>query len=292
LIAAGVKAVVAGMKDPNPLVSGRGFRELKRAGIAVRCGLLEAECRALNEAFIKHISRGLPFVTLKLAASLDGKIATSSGDSQWISGEQSRVAVHRLRNKVDAVLVGAGTVIADNPLLTCRIPGGRNPWRIVVDRRLRISPAARLLHHPDREKTVIVTGLHAPARRARSLELMGVQVVRVAERKSGIVWRAALRKLASMGMQSILIEGGAAVAASALKENAIDRVLFFYAPKLIGGDGRPMIDGLSIDSAERALRLECLQLSRSGEDIVVSGYVNAGRAGARSLRSMRHGLEK
>jgi diaminohydroxyphosphoribosylaminopyrimidine deaminase/5-amino-6-(5-phosphoribosylamino)uracil reductase len=273
LITAGVKSVVAGIKDPNPRVAGRGFRELKRAGITVRAGLLEAECRALNEAFVKYMTRGVPFVTLKLAASLDGKIATATGDSHWISGEESRHIVHRLRDRVDAVLVGSGTVIADDPQLTCRMKGGRNPWRVVLDRRLRVSPAAQLLRQRDPEKTLIITSRRAPARRAQALEAPGARVLRVAERNGKLRWRAILKKLASLGIQSILIEGGAAIAASALKEKGVDKILFFYAPKLIGGDGRAMIDGLGIRLANRALKLNRFAVTRSGDDLMVSGYI-------------------
>ncbi|HEX2226071.1 MAG TPA: bifunctional diaminohydroxyphosphoribosylaminopyrimidine deaminase/5-amino-6-(5-phosphoribosylamino)uracil reductase RibD [Candidatus Binatia bacterium] len=273
LIAAGIKSVVAGMRDPNPLVAGRGFRELKRAGIAIRYGVLEDECRELNEAFVKYITRGLPFVTLKLAASLDGKIATQSGDSRWISGEKSRATVHKLRDKVDAVLVGSGTVIADDPLLTCRIPGGRNPRRVVLDGRLRIPPAARVLRQPDREKTLIITSRRAPVRRERALAAQGAQILRVPERDGTLSWRAVLNQLASLGIQSILIEGGAATAASALKEKAVDKILLFYAPKIIGGDGRVMIDRLGIRSANEALQVRRFAIARSGEDILLTGYL-------------------
>src|SRR5262249_40945526 len=145
LIRAGVKEVVAGMTDPNPLVGGRGFRELKRAGIKVRVGLLEQECRTLKKPFIKSITQRLPFFILKLAASMDGKIAAVTGDARWISGETSRRLVHKLRNQVDAIVAGVGTVVADDPQLTCRIPHGRNPWRVILDSRLRIPLAASLL---------------------------------------------------------------------------------------------------------------------------------------------------
>jgi len=273
LIRAGVKAVIAGMRDPNPLVSGRGFRELRRAGIAVYAGLLEDECRALNEAFIKFISQGLPFVILKLAASLDGKIATLNGDSQWISGEQSRDLVHRLRNQVDAVLVGSGTVIADDPQLTCRIAGGRNPWRVVLDRRLRISPSARLFRLPDPEKTLVLTSQRGAATRVRALEARGAKVLRLAERGGKIPWGAILKVLARQGIQSLMIEGGAATAAAALKDNAVDKVLFFYAPKIIGGDGRVMIEGLGTQSVKESLPVRRLEFAKSGSDIVVSGYL-------------------
>jgi diaminohydroxyphosphoribosylaminopyrimidine deaminase/5-amino-6-(5-phosphoribosylamino)uracil reductase len=273
LIAAGIKSVVAGMQDPNPLVAGRGFRDLKNAGITVRAGLLEEECRALNEAFVKYITLGLPFVSLKLAASLDGKIATASGDSHWISGEESRAIVHRLRDQVDAVLVGSGTVLADDPQLTCRIKGGRNPWRVVLDRRLRTSPAARLLRQRDPKKTLIVTSRRAPARRARALAARGARVLRVGERNGKLPWLTVLKQLASYGIQSVLIEGGAAVAASALKEKAVDKILFFYAPKIIGGDGRVMIDRLGIKSAKASVKLQRVEVTRSGGDIMVSGYL-------------------
>jgi diaminohydroxyphosphoribosylaminopyrimidine deaminase/5-amino-6-(5-phosphoribosylamino)uracil reductase len=273
LIAAGIKSVVAGMQDPNPLVAGRGFHELRRAGINVRAGLLENESRALNEAFIKYITRGLPFVTLKLAASLDGMIATASGDSHWISGEDSRHTVHRLRAQMDAVLVGSGTVLTDDPQLTCRIRGGRNPWRVVLDRRLRISPAAQLLRQRDPEKSLIITGRNAPARLARALEARGARVLRLPDRHGKFAWSAILKKLASLEIQSVLIEGGAAVAASALKADAVDKILFFYAPKIIGGDGRVMIAGLGIQSADKSLKLNRLQTRRSGVDIMVSGYL-------------------
>ena len=273
LIAAGIKSVVAGMEDPNPLVHGQGLRELKRAGITVRAGLLETECRALNEAFIKYTTRGLPFVTLKLAASLDGKIATSSGDSHWISSAASRNFVHRLRNQVDAVLVGSGTVIADDPQLTCRIRGGRNPWRIILDRRLRISPAAQLFRQDDPEKTLIVTSRRAPAGRARALAARGARLLSLPERHGKMSWSALLKKLAALEIQSVLIEGGATIAASALKEKAVDKILFFYAPKIIGGDGRPMIDSLGVRLVKRSLDLEGLELRRSGGDIMVSAYL-------------------
>ncbi|HEX9454302.1 MAG TPA: bifunctional diaminohydroxyphosphoribosylaminopyrimidine deaminase/5-amino-6-(5-phosphoribosylamino)uracil reductase RibD, partial [Candidatus Binatia bacterium] len=149
LIKAGVKEVVAGMADPNPLVAGRGFTKLRRAGIKVRVGVHEKECRILLEAFAKFITRRLPFVTLKLAATLDGKIASSSGDSQWVSGAESRALVHRWRNEYDAVLVGGETVRADDPQLTCRIAGGRNPYRIILDSRLRLALTSQLLRQKD-----------------------------------------------------------------------------------------------------------------------------------------------
>ena len=273
LIRAGIKEVVAGMTDPNPLVAGRGFRQLRRAGIRVRSGLLEEECRILNEAFVKYITRRLPFVTLKLAATLDGKIAAATGDARWISGPASRNRVHQLRNQVDAVLVGAETVLTDDPQLTCRLAGGRNPWRVVLDGRLRIPLSARLLRHADAHRTIVVTSDAAPSRKVRALEAVGVQVWQFPLRRGEIHWPSLLRRLAASGIVSLLVEGGATVAASALKARAVDKILFFYAPKILGGDGRVMIDSLNIRRVSQARAVQRLSVHPSDGDLMVSGYL-------------------
>jgi diaminohydroxyphosphoribosylaminopyrimidine deaminase/5-amino-6-(5-phosphoribosylamino)uracil reductase len=275
LISAGIHEVVAGMKDPNPLVAGLGFRQLRRAGIRVRAGILEEECRALNEAFVKYITKRLPFVTLKLAATLDGKIAAASGDARWITGPVSRERVHQLRNQMDAVLVGADTVLNDDPQLTCRIAGGRNPWRVILDGRLRLPLSAQLLRLSDAEKTIIATSRSAAAAKVRALRARGVQVWPFRLRKGEIVWRDLLRKLAQVGIVSVLVEGGATVAASALRAHAVDKILFFYAPKILGGDGRAMIDGLKIRRAADALRVDPPRVEQSGEDLLVTGYLSS-----------------
>lgn len=273
LIRAGIKEVVAGMSDPNPRVAGRGFKKLRRAGIAVRIGLLAAECRTLLEAFTKFITKRMPFVTLKLAATLDGKIATASGDSHWISGAQSRALVHRWRNEMDAVLVGAATVRADDPQLTCRIPGGRNPYRVVLDGRLRIPLTAQLFKQKDAAKTIIATTAGASAARVRAIEGLGALVWRLPARDHRVAWQPLLKKLAAQGIVSMLIEGGAAVAASALKHKIVDKVEFFYAPRIIGGDGRVMIDSLAIGKMARAFQLKNLSVRKLGNDLLVSGYL-------------------
>lgn len=270
---AGIKEVVAGTKDPNPLVAGRGFRQLRRAGIRVRVGLLEAECVELIVAFAKFITKRLPFVMLKLAATLDGKIATTTGEARWISGEESRKTVHRLRNEVDALLVGSVTVRADDPQLTCRVAGGRNPWRVVLDSRLRLPLAAKILHQPDPEKTIVATAINASTKKARAIEALGAQVWRLPLRKGRIAWRPLLKKLASAGIVSVMIEGGAAVAASALKDKVVDKVWFFYAPKILGGDARVMIDGLNLRRVRQAISLKRIEIKRSGADLLVIGYL-------------------
>jgi diaminohydroxyphosphoribosylaminopyrimidine deaminase / 5-amino-6-(5-phosphoribosylamino)uracil reductase len=273
LISAGIKEVVAGMKDPNPLVAGRGFRQLRRAGIQVRIGLLEQECRTLNEAFVKYITRRLPFVTLKLAASLDGKIATVTGDARWISSEDSRRLVHQLRNQVDAVVAGVGTVIADDPQLTCRISRGRNPWRVILDSHLRIPLSAKLLRQRDPGKNIIVTGHRSAHKKIHALECLGARVWRVRLRHGKIPWRAILRRLAAQGVIDVMIEGGATTAAWALQEKAVDKILFFYASMILGGDGRVMIDGLGVKRVSRAIRIQSMEVRKSGTDTLVSGYL-------------------
>jgi diaminohydroxyphosphoribosylaminopyrimidine deaminase/5-amino-6-(5-phosphoribosylamino)uracil reductase len=273
LIRAGVKEVVVGMKDPNPLVAGRGLRQLRRAGVRVRYGVLEAECQSLNEAFTKFITRKIPFVMVKLAASLDGKIAAATGDARWISDRGSRAIVHQLRNRVDAVLVGAGTVLADNPKLTCRSAGGRDPWRLVMDARLRIPLNARLLRQREPGKNIIVTVRRAPNNKVRALEALGAKVWRFPPRRGQIPWLPLLKRLASIGIASVLVEGGATTAASALRDKVVDKLLLFYAPKILGGDGRVMIDTLGIKRVRNAIRLKRVEVQRSGADLLVSGYL-------------------
>ena len=273
LISAGVKEVVAGMEDPNPLVGGKGFRQLRRAGIRVRAGILEEECRRLNEAFIKYITRRLPFVTLKLAASLDGKIAAVTGDARWISSEDSRRAVHRLRNRMDAVVVGVETVIADDPQLTCRISNGRNPCRVILDSRLRIPLSAQLLRQPDPEKNIIVTGDRSRRKKINALEALGARVWQVKLRRGRIPWATIVKRLAEQGALSVMIEGGATTATWALQEKVVDRILFFYAPMILGGDGRVMIDRLGVKRVKQAIRIQDMQVRKFGADALVCGYL-------------------
>jgi diaminohydroxyphosphoribosylaminopyrimidine deaminase / 5-amino-6-(5-phosphoribosylamino)uracil reductase len=278
VIRAGIREVVCGTRDPNPLVAGRGFRQLRRAGVIVRSGILEPQCRMLIESFAKFITQRLPFVTLKLAASLDGKIAVASGDARWISGAESRRAVHGLRNRLDAVVIGSGTLKADDPQLTCRIEGGRNPWRVVLDSRLSISLSAQILHQKDPDKTIIVSTAGAPAAKARAIEALGSRVWRFPAGRGGVSWFPVLRKLAAMGVVNVLIEGGAKVAASALQEKVVDKVIFFYAPKIIGGDGVAMIGDLGIRRVRQALELEDLRFAKSGKDLLVTGYLRRAKS--------------
>jgi diaminohydroxyphosphoribosylaminopyrimidine deaminase/5-amino-6-(5-phosphoribosylamino)uracil reductase len=271
VIRAGVKRVVVGLADPNPLVSGSGIRKLRRTGIQVEVGLLREECLRLNEAFCKYITRRLPFVILKLAASLDGKIATSTGDSRWITGEPARRYVHSLRNQVDAVLVGAGTVIADDPQLTCRISSGRNPLRVIVDGRFRIPTTARLLREPG--KTIVVTGPRALLRKVRAIERRGAEVWRFPLSDGAVPFAPLLRELGKREIVSVMIEGGATTAGRALAEKVVDKVCFFYAPKIIGGDGMAMIAPFGVRKMSHSRRINRIEVARVGKDFLVTGYL-------------------
>jgi diaminohydroxyphosphoribosylaminopyrimidine deaminase / 5-amino-6-(5-phosphoribosylamino)uracil reductase len=274
LIEAGIKRVVVGMVDPNPLVQGRGLRRLRRAGIAVATGVLREECERLNEDFVCFIRTGRPFVTLKLAASLDGRIAAASGDSQWISGEQSRRVVHELRNRVDAILVGAETVRNDDPRLTCRMRGGRDPLRVVLDGRLSIMPSARVCTQPSTAPTLIATSEdHGRGEKQAQLEAQGVQVVCLPGKNGQVPLRPLLVELGRRGHKSVLIEGGGRIAAAALREGVVDKVLFFYAPLLLGGEGRAMIGPLGIDRVAAGQKLHTITVERIGKDILVAAYI-------------------
>lgn len=271
---AGLKRVVVGMVDPNPLVRGRGLRHLRRAGVEVRTGVLQERCERLNEDFATFIQTGRPMVTLKLAASLDGRIATANGNSKWISGELSRRLVHEMRNRVDAILVGAGTVHADDPQLTCRLRGGRDPLRVIVDGSLSISPTARVCTQVSAAKTlVITTENNGLSRRREELEKKGVEVLCLPGERGCIRFLPLLQELGRRGLKHVMIEGGGQIAACALKEGVVDKVLFFYGPKLLGGEGRPMIGPLSVDRVAAGLKLHTIELHQLKDDVLVTGYI-------------------
>ncbi len=273
IIEAGLKRVVAACLDPNPEVNGAGVRRLRAAGIEVEVGAMEAEARRLNEAYCKHIATGLPFVALKAAMSLDGKIATAAGESQWITGERARAAAHRLRARHDAVMVGIGTALADDPELTVRRARGRRPLRVVVDSRARTHPTARLLAAETRPPVIAVTR-RAPRTRVARLERAGARVWVVGSRRGEVDLKRLMRLLGAEGIQSVLVEGGGTLAAGALAARLVDRVYFFVAPKLIGGAGAPTpVDGAGVSRLSRAWRLGNLRTRRLGEDLLVTGDI-------------------
>ncbi len=272
LVEAGVARVFVGMVDPNPLVSGNGIGRLRGAGVEVIAGILEKECGRINEAFVKHVTTGLPFVILKSAMTMDGKTATSSGDSKWITSEKSRGYVHKLRAVVDGIMVGVGTVIADDPQLTCRAAGKRkDPVRVIVDSRLRIPAGARILRLESESKTCIATVLRH-SEKIDDLRKLGVEIISCREKDGRVDLLDLFRILGGMGIQSLLLEGGRELAGEAVRLGLIDKFLLFYAPKLVGGEGHGLFGGMGANRMSEARKLRDLQIHRFGEDFMVEGY--------------------
>jgi diaminohydroxyphosphoribosylaminopyrimidine deaminase/5-amino-6-(5-phosphoribosylamino)uracil reductase len=273
VIEAKVRRVVIGMEDPNPLVTGRGLKSLKKAGLDVEVGVLEKECRRLNEAFCKYILKKEPFVILKVAATLDGKIATREGDSKWISGETSRHFVHRMRDQVDGVVVGIGTVLKDDPQLTARIKKGRDPYRIILDSRLRIPEDAKVIGNSP-SKTIIATTELAARDKIERLEKKGVRILTLDSKQGRVDLKNCLSKLGEMGMMSLLVEGGSQVNGSFLDEGLIDKILFFLSPKLIGDrEALGIFGGSGKANLKETIPLNELRVRRMGEDILIEGYL-------------------
>ena len=273
VIEAKVKRVVIGMEDPNPLVRGRGLESLKRAGLDVEVGILEKECRRLNEAFCKYILKKEPFVILKVAATLDGKMATREGDSKWISGETSRQFVHRMRDQVDGVLVGIGTVLKDDPQLTTRIKKGRDPYRIILDSRLRIPEEAKVIGNSP-SKAIIATTELADRDKIERLEKRGVRILILDSKQGRVDLKNCLSKLGEMGMMSLLVEGGSQVNGSFLDEGLIDKILLFLSPKLIGDrEALGIFGGSGKANLKETIPLNELRVRRMGEDILIECYV-------------------
>lgn len=274
IIRAGIARVVASMIDPNPQVCGRGLAELRRAGIRVEVGLAEEEARRLNEKFIRYITSGRPFVHLKIAMSLDGRIAAASGHSRWITGEVSRHAVQQLRYEYDAILVGIGTVLADDPELSFRLdrPRHRPLVRVVLDSHLRIPPTARLVRTARKWPLWIFT-TEAPQEKARLLSEQGAEVIPVPARAGRVDLHAVLHELCQREITSLLVEGGAEVHAAFLREGLADKLTVFIAPKIIGGRGAiPAVGGEDILTLDRALRMQIQSVARSGEDVEITAY--------------------
>jgi diaminohydroxyphosphoribosylaminopyrimidine deaminase/5-amino-6-(5-phosphoribosylamino)uracil reductase len=268
LIKAGVKRVVVGMRDPNPRVSGGGLAALEQAGIDISHGVLEDACRALNLPFIKHITTGMPYVTYKSAMTLDGNIATITGESRWISCEESRKYVHRMRSRMDAVMVGVDTVIADNPQLTVRHVRGKNPLRVIVDTRLRTPESVIVLSEPLSAKTIIATTESNPRVHLRYLK-QGASIIVCKADEGRVSMTDLLEKLGAMGVQSILLEGGSRLAGTMLQQGLIDDLVFFMAPKLIGGNGFAPFTLKEMTSMDQAFRLVFTDVSRSGTDLLI-----------------------
>jgi len=271
LIAAGLRQVVVAVEDPDPRVSGEGLRRLRAAGLEVETGPCAAEASEVNAGFFCRLRLGRPLVTLKLATSLDGRIATRSGESQWITGPPARERAHALRAAHDAIMVGTGTVIADDPRLTCRLPGlgHRSPVRVVIDRHLRIPPTARLAGEARDVPTWVLTSPLADLARRRALLDSGVTVIDVDLDADGAISLAAgLAVLGERGITRLLVEGGGGLAAALAREQLIDRLAWVHAPIAIGGDGVPAIAGIGLDILADAPRFERLSTETVGGDVL------------------------
>jgi diaminohydroxyphosphoribosylaminopyrimidine deaminase/5-amino-6-(5-phosphoribosylamino)uracil reductase len=280
IITAGIGRVYAAMEDPNPRVSGRGGGILSRAGIPVTYGLSAESAGRLNETYLKHVRTGLPFVFIKSAVSLDGKTATRTGDSRWITGEEERAVVHDMRNGADAILVGIGTVLADDPRLTTRVPGGkgRNPDRVVMDPLLRIPHRAKVLTQGGEGKTIIVTTGQASGERADKLRELGAEVMVMKKQGQFIDMKELMTIFGKRGVASVMIEGGSEVAASALSAGVVDKVVYFIAPTIIGGKEAPgAVGGEGVSSLRDAISLWDLSYTRVGKSIMVEGYLRNGK---------------
>jgi diaminohydroxyphosphoribosylaminopyrimidine deaminase/5-amino-6-(5-phosphoribosylamino)uracil reductase len=288
LIAAGIHRVVASMPDPNPKVSGKGFQKLRAAGIHVEVGCIEEQARRLNEAFARYIRHGTPLVTLKAAMTLDGKIApppnraspTEGFGGSWITGELARAHVQELRHQNDALLVGIGTILADNPLLTDRSgrPRRRPLLRVILDSNLRLPLESRLLQSAaaERKDDVLVFSVSMDASRKKRLEQVGVRVENISA--VGLDGRpdlhAILRRLGELEITSVMIEGGATVNATALASGAVDKIFLYYAPKILGGSNSiPFAAGVGFRRMDNAAQVNDVHLHRFGEDFAVEGYL-------------------
>jgi diaminohydroxyphosphoribosylaminopyrimidine deaminase/5-amino-6-(5-phosphoribosylamino)uracil reductase len=276
---AGVARVFAAIEDPNPLVAGKGGAVLSENGIPVSYGLSAEAARRLNEAYLKHIRTGLPFVFLKSAVTLDGKIATKTGDSRWITGEAERALVHEMRNGSDAILTGIGTVLADDPSLNVRLPQGeaRNPRRVVVDPTLKIPARARLLDSSDGGETVIVASSGASREKAEELEALGARVLFTGGGR--VEFSELMKILGDEGITSVMIEAGAEISASALGSGVVDKVIYFIAPKIVGGREAPTaVGGDGAVLLKDAIVLRGVSYTRVGESIMVEGYIGKDQA--------------
>ncbi len=279
IIEAGIARVIAGVRDPHPHTSGRGFRRLRSKGVTVQKGVLEAECREQHRGFFSVVQRGRPWVALKLAATLDGRIATAAGESRWITGRPARALVHRLRDRHDALMIGSGAARADDPALTVRRPGHseRTPVRVLVDARLRVSPSARLFRDAGAAQTwcLCATG-HGPRKRS-AREARGARLLAQNARRDGhLDLRFALRRLAREGLTSVLVEGGGGLAAALLRLGLVDELHWFSAPALLGGDAHAALGALGLRRLSARVRFRPRVVRRVGADLYLHAVLGSG----------------
>lgn len=274
IIKSGIPSVVVGMEDPNPLVSGKGITILKNAGIEVQVGVLEDACRKLNPVFITYITTKKPYVLLKSGMSLDGKIATVTGDSKWITCEESRKDVHRLRSQYMAVMCGIGTVLSDDPELTVRIIEGKNPIRIITDSHLRIPLESNIVRTARNIRTIIATTENSDSKKAEKLTTMGVELIYTKLRDGRVDLQELISILGTMNIDSILLEGGGTLAFSALKAEIVHAVRFYISPILLGGvKAKTVIAGDGFSTLSNAFKIEHIHVDFCGSDIVIQGAI-------------------
>lgn len=279
IIESGIKKVVIGSRDPNPKVAGKGVSILKEHDIEVTEDFLRGECDRLNPVFFHYITTGRPYVIMKYAMTLDGKIATRTGASKWITGDKARCHAHRLRNRYASILVGIGTVLADDPMLDCRIEGGRNPLRVICDSSLRISPKSRLCRSAVKIPTVIACAHLDSADREKKARLksLGLKILELPGADGQVDLKKLLEWLGSQGIDSVLIEGGGEIHYSALRTGAVNHVCAYVAPKLFGGrEARSPVGGLGACTPADGTMLENMQLTRLGEDLLLEYDVLGG----------------
>lgn len=271
IMEAGVRRVISASSDPNPLVNGKGLARLRRHGVEVRTGVLKAEADRLNRPFFKAIRARMPFVTLKAAVTLDGKLATATGDSRWVTGPVAREWVHRLRDRVDVILVGANTVRKDDPQLTTRLPSGsgKDPVRVVVDSRLSLKPSHTVFSQRSAAKTVVATLEDPTGRKARRFTEQGVEVWQVREKRGRVDLKALLSRINGEGLNHVLVEGGAEMYGSFLRDKLADELALFLAPKLIGSQGISWSGELGVKLMSQALQLKDVSFEQLGEDLLL-----------------------
>lgn len=273
ILAAGIRRVVVGSGDPNPLVAGKGIAALRERGVEVVEHMLGEECSRLNEIFFHYIQTGRPFVILKYAMTLDGKTAAYTGASKWITGEEARRHVHGQRHRCAAILVGVGTVLADDPLLTCRLPGGKNPVRIICDSRLRTPLTAQVVATAWETPTLLATCCADPERRL-AYERAGCRVVTAAGADGHVDLPQLMEQLGREGLDSVLIEGGGALGWAALDSGVVQRVQAYIAPKLLGGrDAKTPVEGRGVPDPSGAFQLGGATITRLGGDFLIEGEV-------------------
>ncbi len=279
ILQSGIRRVVVAMRDPNPQVAGRGIRQLRRAGLSVDLGCLGNEAAKLNEVYIHWVKTGRPFIVLKAAMTLDGKIATATGESQWITGAKAREHVHQLRSQVDVIAVGARTVLKDDPQLTVRgparqghSPGIHQPIRMVFDSRLRIPLMARVFQGIEQAPTAIATTKMASHRKVERLRKMGVEVLVFPQKGNRVSIRRCLQALGKMGITSMLVEGGSELNASFLREGLVNRVYLYVAPTLLGGQTtKGLLGGRSPKHLAETVPMSNLHIQSLGDDVLITG---------------------